>query len=56
MPEEVKRTPYQDSEEEEQKQWSDEADTVDNREIKSRQSKEELIFGEDDSDEEEDEI
>ena len=36
MAEEVKRTPYQDSEDEEQQSWNGEADTIDNREIKSK--------------------
>ena len=52
MAEEVKRTPYQDSEDEEQQRWSDEAETVDNREIKSKQSKEEFDFMDDDDDDE----
>ena len=57
MAEEVKRTPYQDSEDEEQQSWNGEADTIDNREIKSKQSKEELDFMDEEDDfEQEDEI
>ena len=53
MAEEVKRTPYQDSEDEDQLRCSFEADTVDNREIKSKQSKEEFGFMDDDDDDDE---